>query len=149
MSLIITNSDLQPIRALLEDLPLAGAASRARSKLAAMVEAALESLAASELALITEYAQTNEAGEPMIGADGSITFATTQAGREFLAERTKLMNEQAELTGQSYTTMTTTLYEALLAYEEPLTGDAARAYDRLCDALEHHHATNQQEEAAS
>ncbi len=149
MSLIITNTDLQPIHTLLVGLPLAGAASRARSKLAAMVEAALESLAASELELVTEYASKNSAGEPVISQAGEISFPTTQAGREFLAERTKLMNEQAELSGQSYTTMAATLYEALMAYEQPLAGEAARAYDRLCDALEHHHATDQQEEAAS
>lgn len=135
-TLVVTNRDLQPIHAFLTALPLAGAASRARSKILAMIEDAITSLGASELELVTEHAQLDDNNQPVIDNDGGITFPTPNAARAFLTAREQLLAEQAILTGQSYTTMAPTLLAALESYDQPLTGEQAQAYDRLCDCLE-------------
>lgn len=138
MTIRIPNAELGPILHLLEDMALTGAQSRARTKVATMIAAALESLAASEYQLVTEHAASTDDGRPDIAEDGTIRFPTPEASQAFLAARAELLAEQAELSGQTYQTMAPTLYQALTDWPEPLSGQQARAYDQLCDALEAH-----------
>lgn len=141
MSIIITNRYLPAICELLTRLPLAGAASRARSKVLAMATLAAQSLAESEMELACEHAICDTAGTPQVDEDGHIRFATPQQAAAFIQARSVLLAERAELTGPSYTTMAHTLYEALTVLTEPISGEQAEAYDHLCDALEAHLAT--------
>lgn len=144
MSITLPNHSLAPIAAFLDTLPLAGAASRARSKVAAMIASALESLAASELDLAREHAKCED-GNPVIDADGHLAFASDADARAFLEGRADLYAERAILSGQSYEQMAPTLHAALLALETPLSGADATAYDQLCDALEAHLAKENHE----
>lgn len=145
MSIIITNQYLPAIRELLAGLPLAGAASRARSKVLAMTTTAAQSLAESELELAREHAICDTTGTPQVDENGHIRFNTPEQAAAFIQARSVLLAERAELSGPSYTTMAHTLYEALTELTQPLTGDEAAAYDHLCDALEAHLATTEQE----
>lgn len=145
MSIIITNQYLTSICELLASLPLAGAASRARSKVLAMTTTAAQDLAESELELAREHAICDTAGTPQVDEDGHIRFATPGQAAAFIQARDVLLAERAELTGPSYTTMAQTLYEALTELTQPLVGDEAAAYDHLCDALEAHLATTEKE----
>lgn len=148
MSIIITNQYLPTICELLASLPLAGAASRARSKVLAMATVAAQSLAESELELAREHALCDTAGTPEVDGDGHIRFDAPEQAAAFIQARDVLLAERAELSGPSYTTMARTLYEALTALTQPLAGDEAAAYDHLCDALEAHLATTTEEEVS-
>lgn len=145
MSIIITNQYLPAICELLASLPLAGAASRARSKVLAMATTAAQDLAESELELAREHAICDTTGTPQVDENGHIRFATPGQAVAFIQARGVLLAERAELSGPSYTTMARTLYEALTELTQPLVGDEAAAYDHLCDALEAHLATTEQE----
>lgn len=145
MSIIITNQYLPAVCELLAGLPLAGAASRARSKVLAMATLAAQSLAESELELAREHALCDETGTPQVDGDGHIRFTTPGHAADFIQARGVLLAERAELSGPSYTTMAQTLYEALTTLTQPFAGDEAAAYDHLCDALEAHLATTEKE----
>lgn len=145
MPIIITNQYLPAICELLTSLPLAGAASRARSKVLAMTTTAAQSLAESELELAREHALCDTTGTPQVDENGHIRFNTPEQAAAFIQARDVLLAERAELSGPSYTTMARTLYEALTELTQPLTGDEAAAYDHLCDALEAHLASTKEE----
>ena len=138
MSIIITNEYLPAVCSLLEELPLAGRASRARSKVLEMARQAAASLAQSEIDLASQYAICTPEGKPAINAEGSIEFATPHKAQAFLSEQQALLAERAILTGQTYTSMAATLYQALIDTNEPFSGEQARAYNHLCEALETH-----------
>lgn len=146
MSIIITNSHLLPVCGLLTRLPLAGSASRARSKVLAMANAAAQSLAESEYALALEHAVLDTDGQPEVDGDGTIRFPTSADALAFMAARAELMAEQAELSGPSYTTMVHTLHDALVNLDERLSGEEADAYDHLLNALEAHLNTGDADE---
>ncbi len=146
MSIIITNQYLTSICELLTSLPLAGAASRARSKVLAMTTLAAQSLVESELELAREHALCDTTGTPQVDGDGHIRFDTPEQAAAFIQARGVLLAERAELSGPSYTTMARTLYEALTTLTQPFSGDKAAAYDHLCDALEAHLATIKSEQ---
>lgn len=145
MSIIITNQYLPSICELLASLPLAGAASRARSKVLAMTTTAAQDLAESELELAREHAICDTTGTPQVDENCHICFNTPEQAAAFIQARGVLLSERAELSGPSYTTMARTLYEALTELTQPLTGDEAAAYDHLCDALEAHLASTKEE----
>ena len=56
MSIALENRYLPPLIPFLENMPLTGAQSRARSKLLGMVTLAFQGLALAERELVTEYA---------------------------------------------------------------------------------------------
>ena len=87
MPIIITNQYLTSICELLTSLPLAGAASRARSKVLAMATLAAQDLAESELELAREHALCDETGTPEVDGDGHIRFATPEQAAAFIQAR--------------------------------------------------------------
>lgn len=138
MTIRITNQHLPAICAFLTDVKLAGPASRARSRVLAMARAALEALAEAETELVTEHAHTDADGRPVISDEGAISFTSAEHAQAFTHARRTLMSERAELVGQAYEQMATTLHHALVSLETQLSGEEAEAYDHLCQALEHH-----------
>ncbi len=132
----IENRYLPPLIPFLQSMKLAGAASRARSKLLAMALTAFQDLAASEQELVTEYAVLDEQGRPVIAEDGSFDLKDPALVSQYLTEREALLAEQAHLSGPTYSEHLSQLQNLLASYPVELTGDEAEVYDRLCDAVE-------------
>ncbi len=136
MSVAIENRYLPALIPFLAGMPLAGAQSRARSKLLGMVTLAFEGLALAERELVAEYATLDEDGAPIIAEDSTFTLANPEAANEYVAAREELMGERTILTGDTYQGHYQALQTLLAEYTQPLTGDDAAVYDHLCDAID-------------
>mgnify|MGYP003511085569 FL=1 len=136
MSIALENRYLPPLIPFLENMPLTGAQSRARSKLLGMVTLAFQGLALAERELVTEYATCDENGQPVIGEDSTFTLVNPDRANEYVAAREELMSERTILTGDTYEGHYLALQTLLTEYAEPLTGDDASVYDHLCDAID-------------
>lgn len=136
MAIAIENRYLPPLIPFLENMPLAGAQSRARSKLLGMMTLAFQGLALAERELVTEYATLDENGQPVIGEDSTFTLVNPERANEYVAAREELMSERTILTGDTYEGHYLALQTLLTEYAEPLTGDDASVYDHLCDAID-------------
>ncbi|MEW6903269.1 DUF1617 family protein [Trueperella pyogenes] len=136
MAIAIENRYLPPLIPFLENMPLAGAQSRARSKLLGMVTLAFQGLALAERELVTEYATCDENGQPIIGEDSTFTLQNPESADAYVAAREELMSERTILTGDTYEGHYLALQTLLTEYAEPLTGDDASVYDHLCDAID-------------
>lgn len=132
----IENRYLPALIPFLQSMKLAGAASRARSKLLAMALTAFQDLAASEQELVSEYAVLDEQGQPVIAEDGSFDLNDPTMVSHYLTEREALLAEQAHLSGPTYSEHLAQLQNLLTTYPVELAGDEAEVYDRLCDAVE-------------
>lgn len=132
----IENRYLPTLIPFLQSMKLAGAASRARSKLLAMAFTAFQDLATSEKELVAEYAVLDEQGQPVIAEDGSFDLKEPAQAPLYLAEREALLNEEAHLIGPTYSEHLAQLQNLLATYPVELTGYEAEVYDRLCDAVE-------------
>lgn len=137
MPIAIENRYLPPLIPFLENMPLAGANSRARSKLLGMVTLAYQGLALAERELVTEYATLDEEGQPVIGEDSTFALADPGSAEAYVAAREELMRERTILTGDTYQGHYEALQALLGEYAQPLTGDDAAVYDHLCDAIDH------------
>lgn len=136
MAIAIENRYLPPLIPFLENMPLAGAQSRARSKLLGMVTLAFQGLSLAERELVTEYATLDENGQPVIGEDSTFTLVNPDRANEYVAAREELMSERTILTGDTYEGHYLALQTLLTEYAVPLTGDDASVYDHLCDAID-------------
>lgn len=136
MSIALENRYLPPLIPFLENMPLTGAQSRARSKLLGMVTLAFQGLALAERELVTEYATCDEDGQPIIAEDSTFTLVNHDRASEYVAAREELMSEGTILTGDTYQGHFQALQTLLAEYTQPLTGDEAAIYDHLCDAID-------------
>jgi hypothetical protein len=118
-----------------EGMKLKGEMSRARSKFLTLVMASYGALHESELELLREYAICDAQGEPRMADDGSFSLKDGNA-KEYMAERTKLFDEVAEIEGGTYTTHMEAMQAILAGYDGELAGEEAGMYDALMDAFE-------------
>lgn len=131
----VQNRYLPTLIKFLEGMKLAGAQSRARSKLLAKIVDAYTDLAVSERELVKEYALLNEQGEPEIDAEGTFQLSDPNLAAEYVAARDALVAEHAVI-APAYAEHPTQLLELLTGYEVELSGDDAAVYDHLFDAVE-------------
>lgn len=136
MRLLIANRHLAPIATLLETMTLKPAQSRARSKLLDLVEEAHVRFGKDEYDLVTTHAVLNPDGKPIIGEDGTFQLAQDTDAGEFLHLRDELLDSVAEVEGPTYATHLADISQVLADYDEPLSGQAATAYNVLFDAVE-------------
>jgi hypothetical protein len=116
-------------------MKLKGKSSRARTKLANLFINAVNELSNSELALIKEYGELDESGEPIKLENGNYKIKPDTVA-EFNAEHLALLMETAEVSGATYAEHLDDCIKFLNDYDGDLAGDDAVAYDSLLDALE-------------
>ncbi|AOZ73401.1 hypothetical protein BK816_00940 [Boudabousia tangfeifanii] len=131
----IENRNIPSVCQLLEGLELAGATSRARTKLHASLLVHLEALGVSEVELARQYATLDETGEIVLDEAGGFTLKDPVQASEFKAEHQALMGE-AVLVPETYENQYAILTKALVDYPGTFSGSDATAYDLLSDALE-------------
>lgn len=131
----IRNHTLPAITGLLDGLELAGAASRARTKLHTILLAHLEALGISEVELARQYAILDDDGEILLDEAGGFTLKDPTQASEFKAEHQALMNETITVPSL-YEEQYAVLAKALAEYPGTFKGSDATTYDLLCDALE-------------
>lgn len=136
MTLLIENRYLPALIPFLESMKLAGAHSRARSKLLTMALTAYGQLAVSEKELASEYAVLGVDGQPVIDEDGVFELKNPDEAPAYLAAREELLSESAVLDGSTYAEHLSQLNELLGSYSVELSGDDAAVYDHLYDAVE-------------
>lgn len=136
MKLTLTNHYLQPATNLLDGMKLAGATSRARTRLIRLLAPHLEALQEAEYALITEHAICGEDSKPVIADDGSFTLKDAEHATTYLAERDALFAEIAHIEGGTYEGHRQACIDLLTTYDEEMSGTDADAYDALLTALE-------------
>ncbi len=136
MKLTLANHHLQPAINLLDGMKLAGAASRARTRLIRLLAPHLEALQEAEYALVTEHAISGEDGKPVIADDGSFTLKDAEHATTYLAERDALFAEIAQVEGGTYESHRQACIDLLTTYDGQLSGTDADAYDALLTALE-------------
>ena len=129
------NSLLVPSVNFLQNMKLRGSASRARTKLVNLMLTTVNELSQSELALIKEYGELDESGNPIKLENGSYKIKPDVLA-EFNAEHLVLLNENAEVEGPTYEDHLKDCLDFLNNYEGELAGTDAQAYDALLDALE-------------
>lgn len=135
MKITIKNSLLVPCINLLQGMKLKGKASRARTKLVNLFINAVNELSNSELALIKDYGELDESGNPIKLENGSYKIKPDVLA-EFNAEHLALLNENAEVEGPTYEDHLKDCLDFLNNYDGELAGTDAQAYDALLDALE-------------
>ncbi|OKL48144.1 hypothetical protein BSR28_00045 [Boudabousia liubingyangii] len=131
----IRNHHLPVVTGLLDGLELAGADSRARTKLHSALLTHLEALGVSEVELARQYATLDETGEIVLDEAGGFTLKDPTQATEFAAEHKALMGE-AVLVPETYENQYAILTKALVDYPGTFSGSDATAYDVLSDALE-------------
>ncbi|MCS4484486.1 hypothetical protein NXS08_03150 [Gleimia sp. 6138-11-ORH1] len=135
MPFIIENRYIQPAITLLDNLPLSGAFSRARTRFITQLATHLTALQEAEYALVAEHATTNT-GEPIIEADGTFTFASPENVNAFCAEHATLLAERALIETEAYEGHHDLVRQALENTDAVFTGVEAVAYDALLTTLE-------------
>lgn len=143
MKLTLANHYLQPAINLLDGMKLAGAASRARTRLIRLLAPHVEALQEAEYALVTEHAICGEDGKPVIADDGSFTLKDSEHATTYLAERDALFAEVAHIEGGTYEGHRQACIDLLTTYDGELSGTDADAYDALLTALEEGNADAQ------
>ncbi|MCI6574420.1 MAG: hypothetical protein MSC53_04530 [Arcanobacterium sp.] len=136
MRICLANHYLQPATNLLDGMKLAGAASRARTRLIRLLAPHLEALQEAEYALVTEHAISGEDSKPVIADDGSFTLKDAEHATTYLAERDALFAEVAHIEGGTYEGHRQACIDLLTNYDGQLSGTDADAYDALLTALE-------------
>ena len=135
MRIKLQNQHIVTLIPFLQEMKLRGERSRARSKFLEIAMKSFYALHDSEIELLKEYGELDEAGEPIRNADGGFTLRKETA-MEYLAERDKLFCEVAEIEGGTYTSHFELMRQILAEYDEELDGERAALYDALCDAFE-------------
>ncbi|MDD7465528.1 MAG: hypothetical protein PUK59_04755 [Actinomycetaceae bacterium] len=136
MRICLANHYLQPAINLLDGMKLAGAASRARTRLIRLLAPHLEALQEGEYALVTEHATCGADGKPIIADDGSFTLKDNQHATTYITERDALFAEIAQIEGGTYEGHRQACIDLLTTYDGQLSGTDADAYDALLTALE-------------
>lgn len=135
MRFLLPAHQIRPSIALLDDMPLTGGASRARSKLIRLLEQAYASFAEDEYELVRAHAVCDEDGQPVIDDDGTLTLADPDHATGFHAQHQALLAQRVEVEGPTYEHHGHDVVSFLDALEMELTGSAAAAYDALYDAI--------------
>lgn len=136
MKVTLANHYLQPATNLLDGMKLAGAASRARTRLIHLLAPHLEALQEAEYELVTEHAISGEDTKPVIADDGSFTLKDAEHAATYIAERDALFAEVAHIEGGTYEGHRQACIDLLTTYDGQLSGTDADAYDALLTALE-------------
>lgn len=145
MSLYLDNRYIPPTITLLDNLPLSGAASRARTRLMSALAPHMSALQEAEYALVTEHATLNPDGTPQVGDEGQITFSNPESTEAFQREHHVLLSERAKIE-ETYGGQFHTLTHALASCSQEFTGVEAVVYDALLTALEN---TSQQDDSTA
>lgn len=136
MRFLLPAHQIRPSIALLNDMPLTGGASRARSKLVRLLEQAYASFAEDEYELVRAHAVCDEDGQPVIDDDGTVTLADPDHATGFHAQHQALLSQRVEVEGPTYEHHGHDVVSILdAALEMELSGSAAAAYDALYDAI--------------
>lgn len=136
MPFMIENRYIQPAITLLDNLPLSGSLSRARTRFITQLATHLTALQEAEYALVAEHATTTNTGEPIIEADGTFTFASPENANAFHTEHATLLAERALIETEAYEGHHALVRQALENTDAVFTGVEAVAYDALLTALE-------------
>lgn len=135
MRITIPNRHLATTITLLDSMPLKAAQSRARTKLLTLVKDAHVRFAEDEYALVSEYANLDQAGNPVIEEGGTFALNDPTKTTEFLAAREELFTSEAEVAGATYANHLADVKTLLDEYDGELSGEAADAYDVLYDTI--------------
>lgn len=135
MPLYLDNRYIPPAITFLDNLPLSGAASRARTRLMSALAPHMSALQDAEYALATEHASLNPDGTPDMSENGQITFTNREAAQVFQREHHVLLSERAKIE-ETYAGQFQTLTHALTSCSQEFTGVEAVVYDALLSALE-------------
>ena len=135
MRITIPNRHLATTITLLDSMPLKAAQSRARTKLLTLIKDAHVRFAEDEYALVSEYANLDEAGNPVIEEGGTFALNDPAKTTEFLKAREELFASEAEVAGATYTNHLADVKTLLDNYDGELSGESADAYDVLYDAI--------------
>lgn len=123
---------------LLEGMELVGADSRARTRLIGVLRPALEACATDEQALLGEFVEMDDQGQPLkdetypdtlVMKPGKTAGAYHKAHDEFLSEK-------AVIAGGTYEGHREKIINVLENWDKPLSGKDAEVYDALLTALE-------------
>lgn len=136
MNITLTNKYVQPAIQLLDGMKLAGAASRARTRLLNLLTPHVEALQQAEYQLVTEHAICADDGQPVISEDGSFTLKDPDHAAAYVKERDALFDEVAQVEGGTYEGHRQACIDFLNNYDGQLAGEQAEAYDALLTALE-------------
>lgn len=136
MEILLQNKYLAGSIDLLDSMYLSAQKSRARTKLLHLVRAMGEQLSESEYELLKEYAILTPDGAPAIDVNGNATLKDPSKSGEYNQLRESLLDEYAQISGPTFDNHEAVMLDALLNYEDRLSGTQAEAYDALCDALE-------------
>jgi hypothetical protein len=93
-----------------------------------------EEFSEDEMALVELYGQRDAAGELL--RDENSYKLIPEKSTECVAEQTKLLNEEVAINLDELTDQMDCLTKSLGELDTKLSGDHARAYDKLMDALE-------------
>ena len=135
MHILLPAALLQPSMTLLEAMPLAASASRARTKLVHLLKASYASFAEDEYALVSQYAINNDDGTPICDADGTFTLKDPHRASEFHAHHHTLLTSRVEVAGATYENHGREVLDFLTASTQELSGIDAEAYNALYDAI--------------
>lgn len=121
--------------ALLEEIPLAASASRARTKLLHLVRDAYQAFAEDEMEVVKAHAVCNEDGDPILDENGTFTLASPEDATEFHTARQALLEGRVEVAGATYENHARDVLAFLDTSTVELSGERAEAYDALYDAI--------------
>lgn len=136
MEILLQNKHLAGTIELLDSMYLAAQKSRARTKLLQLVRVMGVHLSESEYELLKEYATLTPDGAPAIDVNSNATLKDPSKSEEYNQLRESLLDEYAQISGPTFDNHEAVMLDALLSYEDRLSGAQAEAYDALCDALE-------------
>lgn len=135
MKIILKNEMLVASINFLQSIKLKGKASRARTKLVNLITESVSQLSESELALMKEYGELDDQGEPIKLENGNYKIKKA-TNSEFQKEHAALLREDAEISGPTYADHLKDCLDFLDNYDGELSGTDAQAYDVLLDAME-------------
>lgn len=124
----LTNKELVPVGNFLQSLTLPAQVSRARTKLVASLNAALQDLAESEKQLVADFN-----GE--VNDQGQINWSDGVAPIEYHTEHAVLLDEEVTIELNQPTLMKA-LKEYFAEWNEDIDPQYAEAFDAFFDALE-------------
>lgn len=133
MKFKIKNKYLKDSIELLNDAPLTGMQSIARTRLIKVLQEPFKDYAEEEKELIDSVVKKDENGKPIKVENG----LKISEGKEdlYLDSLNKIENQVAEIDKPTYTGHLSEVKDILKEYSQPLTGTRAEAYMALCEAL--------------
>lgn len=135
MRFLLPPRHLQPTLELLEAMPLAASASRARTKLVHLPKAAYARFAEDEYDLVAHYATCHDDGTPVVDSHGMFTLKDPDTAAEFHSHHDTLLNTRVEVAGATYEQHACDILDFLKSSTMELSGCQAEAYDALYDAI--------------